>query len=195
MSHFATLNTQAQAEETTMHGHPPSPTSHLARKLPCIAIACALLCLGTQALAQTDSGPAAVWRATSRLGYAPSPASAQAAQAGPKAWALQQIDGAYAASQKSANVPAELAAFNAPVDDLARDFHAYNEARKKLRERTTNAPDSDADKAVVEERFLREIVRSAAAWRVMACSDGALEHPLLAKMTEFWFNHFNVSIT
>ncbi len=178
-----------------MHGHPPSPTSHLARRLPFIAIACALLCLGTQALAQTDSGPAAVWRATSRLGYGPSPASAQAAQTGPKAWAMQQIDGAYAASQKSANVPAELAAFNAPVDDLARDFHAFNEARKKLRERTTNAPDSDADKAVVEERFLREIVRSAAAWRVMACSDGALEHPLLAKMTEFWFNHFNVSIT
>jgi uncharacterized protein (DUF1800 family) len=178
-----------------MHGYHPFPQIRALLRVPFVAIATALMCVGTQALAQADSGPAAVWRATSRLGYGPSPASAQAAQTGPKAWALQQIDGAYQASQKSANVPAELAAFNAPLDDLARDLHAYNEARKKLRERTTNAPDSEADKAVVEERFLREIVRSSAAWRVMACSDGALELPLLAKMTEFWFNHFNVSIT
>jgi uncharacterized protein (DUF1800 family) len=178
-----------------MDGYHSPPQIHPPRRVQLIAIATALLCLSTQAMAQTDSGPAAVWRATSRLGYGPSPASAQAAQTGPKAWALQQIAGAHQASQKSANVPAELAAFNAPVDDLARDFHTFNEARKKLRERTTNAPDSEADKAVVEERFLREIVRSSAAWRVMACSDGALEHPLLAKMTEFWFNHFNVSIT
>jgi uncharacterized protein (DUF1800 family) len=178
-----------------MHSGHPSATKQTARWVSLFVIAGALLSLGSQALAQADSSSAAVWRATSRLGYGPSPASAQAAQTGPKAWALQQIDGAYAASQKSANVPAELAAFNAPVDDLARDFHAFNEARKKLRERTTNSPGSEADKAVVEERFLREIVRSSAAWRVMACSDGALEHPLLAKMTEFWFNHFNVSIT
>jgi uncharacterized protein (DUF1800 family) len=178
-----------------MHGYQPSPKTRAPRSLQFIAIACTVLCLSAQALAQADNGPAAVWRATSRLGYGPSPASAQAAQTGPKAWALQQIDGAYEASQKRANVPVELAAFNAPVDELARDFHAYNEARKKLRERATNAQDSEADKALVEERFLREIVRSSAAWRVMACSDGALEHPLLAKMTEFWFNHFNVSIT
>jgi uncharacterized protein (DUF1800 family) len=178
-----------------MHGYHPSPSTHPKRTVQFIAMAGALVCLGTPALAQADNGPAAVWRATSRLGYGPSPVSAQAAQTGPKAWALQQIDGAYQASQKGANVPADLAAFNAPVDDLARDLHAYNEARKKLRERATNAQDSEADKAVVEERFLREVVRSSAAWRVMACSDGALEQPLLAKMTEFWFNHFNVSIT
>jgi uncharacterized protein (DUF1800 family) len=184
-----------KAQEISMDGYHSPPQIHSPRRVQFIAIACALVCLSAQALAQADNGPAAVWRATSRLGYGPSPASSQAAQTGPKAWALQQIDGAYAASQKSANVPAELAAFNAPVDELARDLHAYNEARKKLRERTTNAPDSEADKAVVEERFLREIVRSSAAWRVMACSDGALEQPLLAKMTEFWFNHFNVSIT
>ncbi len=178
-----------------MHGYHPSPQSQLSPKLAVIAIACTLWCLGTQALAQADGGPAAVWRATSRLGYGPSPASAQASQTGTKAWALQQIDGAYQASQKAANVPAALAAFNAPIDDLARDYYAFTEARKRLRERATSGQDSDADKAVVEEQFLREIVRSSAAWRVMACSDGALEQPLLAKMTEFWFNHFNVSVT
>jgi uncharacterized protein (DUF1800 family) len=178
-----------------MRGYHPSPKTRPARWAPCIAIACATLCLSAPVLAQGDNGPAAVWRATSRLGYGPSPASAQAAQTSPKAWALQQINGAYETSRKTANVPTELAAFNAPVDDLARDFHAYTEARKKLRERTNNAQDTDADKALIEERFLREIVRSSAAWRVMACSDGALEQPLLAKMTEFWFNHFNVSVT
>ena len=178
-----------------MHGYYASPTGHPRRRAPFIAIACSLLFLSAQALAQADSGPAAVWRATSRLGYGPSPASAQAAHTGAKVWALQHIDGAYEASQKSPLIPTELAAFNAPVDDLARDFHAFTEARKKLRERAANAQDSEADKAVVEERFLREIVRSSAAWRVMACSDGALEQPLLAKMTEFWFNHFNVSVT
>ncbi len=152
--------------------------------------------------AQTDSGPAAVWRATSRLGYAPTPASAQAAQAGAKAWALQQIEVAYAASQKPPNIPADLAAFNAPVNELARDFHAYNEARKAMREKRTSSPAAPTDTTsvmanndVLEEKFLRDMVRTSSAWRIMACSDANLEQPLLAKMTEFWFNHFNVSNT
>jgi uncharacterized protein (DUF1800 family) len=178
-----------------MHGRHPAPHSRLSPKLAVAAVACTLWCLSAQALAQADTSPAAAWRATSRLGYGPSPASAQAAQAGPIAWALQQIDSAYQASQKGANVPAELAAFNAPLDDLARDFYAFNEARRKLRERAVNAQDSEADKAVVEEKFLRDIVRSSAAWRLTACSDATVEQPLLAKMTEFWFNHFNVSVT
>ncbi len=176
----------------------PAPSPVWQKPVSCLALA-AMLCLGGQAIAQADSSPAAVWRATSRLGYGPSPASAQAAQTGPKAWALQQIDGAYAASQKPPNIPEEIAGFNAPVDDLARDLHTYNEARKRLRERAAGAPanaqEAEADKVIVEERFLREMVRTSATWRVMACSDGALEQPLLAKMTEFWFNHFNVSIT
>jgi uncharacterized protein (DUF1800 family) len=141
----------------------------------------------------TGTGPA--WRATSRLGYAPTAASAQAAQPSAAVWAWQQVDLAYAASQQKPNIPADMAAFNAPVDKLAVEFHAYNEARKKLRERTAEAKDTDADKAIIEEKFLRDTVRTSAAWRVMACSDSAIEQPLLAKMTEFWFNHFNISIT
>jgi uncharacterized protein (DUF1800 family) len=38
------------------------------------------------------------------------------------------------------------------------------------------------------------MAQSAAAWRLMACSDPALENPLLARMTEFWFNHLNVFV-
>ena len=158
---------------------------------------------GTQAaLAATQkipvnltTGTAPAWRATSRLGYAPTAASAQAAQPNAAVWALQQVDAAYAASQQRPNIPADMAGFNAPVDNLAAEYHTFNEARKKLRERAADAKDTDADKAIIDERFLRETVRTSAAWRVMACSDSAIEQPLLAKMTEFWFNHFNISIT
>jgi uncharacterized protein (DUF1800 family) len=167
-----------------------------------MALALSLGGLTSPAAAQSDTNPAAVWRATSRLGYGPSPASAQAAQTGAKAWALQQIDAAFNASQKAPNIPAELAGFNAPANDLARDYHAYTEERKRQRERPAAAAagsmaNGSATMAVPvqDEQFLREMVRTSAAWRIMACSDAAIEQPLLAKMTEFWFNHFNVSIT
>jgi uncharacterized protein (DUF1800 family) len=167
-----------------------------------MALALSLGGLTSPAAAQSDTNPAAVWRATSRLGYGPSPASAQAAQTGAKAWALQQIDAAFNASQKAPNIPAELAGFNAPANDLARDYHAYTEERKRQRERPAAAAagsmaNGSATMAVPvqDEQFLREMVRTSAAWRIMACSDAAIEQPLLAKMTEFWFNHFNVSVT
>ena len=152
--------------------------------------------------AQMDAGQAvpantaAAWRASSRLGYGPTPASAQATQAGPRAWALQQLDLAYAASRRPPHIPAELARFNAPLNDIARDFHAEREARKTLREQvvpaTAGAPVMPA--AGGAEVFSREMAQSAAAWRLMACSDPSLENPLLARMTEFWFNHLNVFV-
>lgn len=150
--------------------------------------------LGVPALhAQTDGGQpgpntAAAWRAASRLGYAPTPASAQAAEAAPRIWALQQIDEAFAASRRPPNIPAELAGINAPLNDIARDFHAEREARKTLREQAAT-PAADGG-----EKFSREMAQSAAAWRLMACSDPAVENPLLARMTEFWFNHLNVFV-
>jgi uncharacterized protein (DUF1800 family) len=193
---------------------------------PGLRVLTAALALGLlvshQAVAQTDNdsdigSAAAVWRATSRLGYGPTAASAQAAQAaGAKAWALQQIDEAYAASKKPPNIPADLAAFNAPINDLARDLYADNQARKMLTERkaaaaamtpaiaSTMAPSmatgttstaTNTTTAVLQDNFKREMVRTSAAWSLMACSDPSREQPLLAKMTEFWFNHLNVSIT
>ena len=152
------------------------------------------------ALAQTGTSAtnpgalAAAWRATSRLGYGPTAASAQAAEADPKAWALQQIDAAYAASRQVPNIPAEISRFNEPVSDIARDFRAERQARSTVREQSavpdpTNAAGSGTADA---QGFSREMQQTAAAWRVMSCSDASIENPLLARMTEFWFNHLNV---
>jgi uncharacterized protein (DUF1800 family) len=195
----------------------------LMRSLRLLTASLALgLLLSNPASAQIDndiSNTAAVWRATSRLGYGPTAASAQAAQAaGAKAWALQQIDEAYAASKKPPNIPADLAVFNAPINELARDLYADNQARKMLRERKTTeaaamastmaanttatpaastitAINTTTATAILQDHFKREMVRTSAAWGLMACSDPSREQPLLAKMTEFWFNHLNVSIT
>lgn len=160
-----------------------------------IALVCTTLCLlGSPVLrAQTDEGQsapdaAAAWRAASRLGYAPTPASAVAARAAPRAWALQQVDEAFAASRRPPRIPAELAGINAPLNDIARDFHTEREARRTLREQGSRSAANGG------EKFSREMAQSAAAWRLLACSDPAVENPLLARMTEFWFNHLNVFV-
>ena len=149
----------------------------------------------TVLVGMTDGAPPAVWRATSRLGYAPTPD--QTADMAPRAWALSQIDAAYAASQQPPAIPPELARINAPLGDIARDFQAEREARKILRVQAM--PDASgrlplSPSASGVPAFSREMAQSAAAWRVMACSDPALENPLLARMTEFWFNHLNVFV-
>ena len=165
--------------------------------------------VSTTAVAQADTSAAAAWRATSRLGYGPSAASAQAAQTGARAWALQQVDAAYAASQRAAAIPAEFARINAPINDIARDFQAEREARRTLRPEPAAPPTpvppamansainppAPAESAVAQlNTFSIVMARSAAAWRLAACSDAAIEQPLLAKMTEFWFNHLNVFV-
>jgi uncharacterized protein (DUF1800 family) len=161
-----------------MYSHPRTATA---------VLACVLLA-GGPALAQRDGAQDkadAAWRATSRLGYGPSPATAAAAQADAKAWALQQIAAAFAASQRAPAIPAELAAFNQPAGQLAAGYYAEQQARRMAR--------AD-DMAPKPENFSREMQQNAAAWRLMACSDPALEPPLLARMTEFWFNHLNVFV-
>ncbi len=147
--------------------------------------------------AGTGNTAPAAWRAGSRLGYAPTPASVQTAEAAPRAWALQQIDAAYAASQKPAAIPPELAQINAPLGDTVRAFQAEREARKNLRAQAM--PDGAAAQPLAApvpggNMFSREMAQGAAAWRVMSCSDPAIENPLLARMTEFWFNHLNVFV-
>ncbi len=44
------------------------------------------------------------------------------------------------------------------------------------------------------ERIGREMVIATNAWRIAACTNPDVENPLLAKLTEFWFNHFNVFV-
>ncbi|SFU60195.1 Uncharacterized conserved protein, DUF1800 family [Polaromonas sp. YR568] len=164
--------------------------------LPSLSVLVACLA-GPAAQAQTDAAQppanlAATWRATSRLGYAPTPDSAQAAAASPRAWALQQLDVAYAASKRPPALPAELAGINAPLGSIVRGFQAERESRKTMRE--TAKPGAPAAAAAGGEKFSRDMAQDAAAWRLMSCSDPALENPLLARMTEFWFNHLNVFV-
>jgi uncharacterized protein (DUF1800 family) len=158
-------------------------------------LAAAALFMASQPVrAQSSNEGLTAWRATSRLGYGPSPATAQAAQIDPKSWALQQIDTAYAASRQAPNIPTALARFNEPVNDISRDFQTEREARRVARAATAPAMPSMTNTAAApaEEGFSREMQQTASAWRLMACSDPAIENPLLARMTEFWFNHLNV---
>ncbi|MBA3592799.1 MAG: DUF1800 domain-containing protein [Polaromonas sp.] len=152
-----------------------------------------LLLVGGSACAQASTAELnAAWRATSRLGYGPSAATAAAAQSDARAWALQQIDAASEASQRAPVIPAELAAFNQPADRLAANFYAERQERRMMGADATGTP--PAGTAQNTENFSREMQQNAAAWRLMACSDPALEQPLLARMTEFWFNHLNVFV-
>ena len=92
--------------------------------------------------------------------------------------------------------PPKLARINAPLSDITRDFQAEREARKILRVQAVS--DGAAQVPLLaaanagSQVFRREMAQSAAAWRVMSCSDPALENPLLARMTEFWLNHLDV---
>ena len=153
----------------------------------------AIVFLAKPALAQSDASTPATWRATSRLGYGPTAATAAAAQPNPRAWAIGQIDAAYAASQTAPTIPADLARFNQPLKDTVRDYREERDARQAARAQTSTAVPNPPLVGMNEgERFSREMQQTALAWRLMACSDPAIETPLLAKMTEFWFNHLNV---
>jgi uncharacterized protein (DUF1800 family) len=137
------------------------------------------------------------WRAASRLGYGPSAATAPLAAAHPKAWALQQIDAAHAASRKAPVLAADASAFNAPIDSIARDFHIEREGQRLARAAQADAPQGAVAATLPPappniQAFSRDMQQGALAWRLKACSDPDMENPLLARMTEFWFNHLNV---
>jgi uncharacterized protein (DUF1800 family) len=135
------------------------------------------------------------WRASSRLGYGPTENLVvdMKHRGGPRAWALQQVDGAYAASQQPATIPPELSQFNQPLEQIFHEFRKEREARKagqeKLQKKVDGAPGAGR---MENDIFSRNAAREAAAWRIMACSAPQIENPLLARMTEFWFNHLNV---
>lgn len=138
------------------------------------------------------------WRVLSRLGYGPTPALlAQVQQAGgPLAWASREIDTAFAASHRAVRLDGLPGDFDAPLPTLFEHVAQERAARRERRDAQAsaamtmaNAASSDSDPA----RYSARIVREAAVWRLAACSRPELESPLLARMTEFWFNHLNVS--
>jgi uncharacterized protein (DUF1800 family) len=162
---------------------------------------CTALMLGTTPVAYAEplNAAQAAWRVSSRLGYGPSPANASVPPDA-KLWARQQLDAALAASRNAPSIPAEVASFSAPINDIAREFHAENEARRAAREQNkataamlaASSPASAAKPMGMQREYSNELHKDAIAWRVMACSNASIEQPLLARMTEFWFNHLNV---
>ena len=159
-------------------------------------VAASLLCaMACSVQAQTVAPSESVWRASSRLGYGPNPSLVADVSriGGARAWSLQQLDLAYAASQQPATVPAQFTHFNQTLAQIFPLFEAERQARKAGQEKLQKKEDGEPGTGKMEaEVFSRDAAREAAAWRVTACSNPARETPLLARMTEFWFNHLNV---
>lgn len=160
---------------------------------------------------QPTAAQRSTWRAVSRVGYGPSPALlAEVQQASsPRAWALQQIELARSASQKPPLIASDLADFNAPLPDIFAADKRERELRKQVKADAAQAAGGvgrspnpaavperrmDFSNALAPEFYTRRLTLQTAAWRLSSCSQPELEPPLLARMTEFWFNHFNVFI-
>jgi len=146
----------------------------------------------------------AQWRVLSRLGYGPTPDLLQSMQGvEPRAWALAQVDAAWATSRKRPQIPSELQTINAPMPTQFDGVKAEREIRASKRTSGKDRETSDSqDKAPrpfdfstpAEARyFTREQRQKAVAWQLSACSRTDIENPLLARMSEFWFNHLNVN--
>ena len=137
----------------------------------------------------------------SRVGYGPTPDLTLALQnaASAKAWALQQVELAYAASQSPPRLSADLAGINAPLPQLFAGQQRERQGRAQLK--SSDAPEQ-ADIPAFRRMdfsgppdplyFNRGMIVQAAAWRLGSSSQPAEENPFLARMTEFWFNHLNI---
>lgn len=145
-------------------------------KTAALVLSLTALCANAAALAQDDA-PATQWRAVSRFGYGPQPTDDLRGDG--QAWALRQLAAAQAQSRQGARVPEALAGFDGPLPGLFTRWRSEREARRQ--------GDAEAGRA-----FSRETTRQAVAWRLTACSRADVENPLLARLTEFWFNHLNV---
>jgi uncharacterized protein (DUF1800 family) len=164
-----------------------------------------------QTAAPTDQALADQWRALSRLGYGPTPGLVQGIQAAssPRAWALQQIDLAYQASHSPPWMAEDVRDINLPLPQIFEGQQRERVARASLKaEKATPASTASlaaADNAQARQRldfsepaepqdFNRTMVEKTQVWRLQACSQPEQENLLLARLTEFWFNHLNVYI-
>lgn len=164
---------------------PVWPQQHSRRTLlgSCAAVVCAGLMINTlPALAADHSvapNPADIqsaWHATSRLGYGPSPSDSPGQITNARAWAADQLALATQAATQPARVPDTLNHLRAPLSEV------FAGAEHDRTAGLNGTPRS----------YTREITRQAHAWRLHACSQPGTEPPLLARLTEFWFNHLNV---
>jgi uncharacterized protein (DUF1800 family) len=185
---------------------PAPPTSralHFNRRRALQAISAAFAgCIGAApgAFAQPPSGLAEQWRAMSRIAYGPTPDLIRdlSAAGNPRAWALQQITLARIASQTPPRMDADVAGFNAPLPVIFEGFLKEREARAKGAEKREKSEQPKPGENMMagdgrdSETFSRNMAQHAAQWRLASCSQPGLENPLLARMTEFWFNHLNI---
>jgi uncharacterized protein (DUF1800 family) len=121
-------------------------------------------------------------------------------------WALQQIDMARAASQLPPTIAADLEQLHASLPELFAAGQHERELRLKIKDQAAApAPQMtdtgstalrrlDFSGPLMPEQFSLRLAQQTATWRLSSCSQPTLENPLLARMTEFWFNHFNVFI-
>ena len=155
-----------------------------------------------QVLAQAtpvQQASAEQWRVLSRLGYGPNAALAAQVQGtgSLRGWALQQLDAAYRASQTAPVLSEELQDINAPLPRIFEGERLEREARAKLK--SSGEPKDERQRLDFSGPreplfFNREMIEKTAVWRLQSCSQPEQENPLLARMTEFWFNHLNVYI-
>ena len=163
----------------------------------------------TQVFAEDSSASknaAAQWRVLSRLGYGITPALLESVRAAnhPRDWALQQLDAAYQASQTAPYIEADLADINQALPQIFAGAAKERQARAAIKANTDTktAANAEADpgrrfdfsSAPDAMYFNRTMIQKTTAWRLQISSNPALENPVLARMTEFWFNHLNVYI-
>ena len=145
-------------------------------------------------------GSAAEWRAINRLSYGPTTKLlADIKSTGrPIDWAFQQLDAARQASLQPPLLSDDLASINHSLPAIfegarkERELRAALPAGTMVNERLANEKRFDFQDQADPLYYNRSQINKAVAWRLASCSDDALEQPLLARMTEFWFNHFNV---
>ena len=145
--------------------------------------------------------PAAEWRAINRLSYGPTTellAEMKSADS-PIVWAFQQLDAARKASLLPPRLPDDLASLNDNLPAIfersrkERELRAALPAGTTFNERLANENRFNFQEQTDPLYYNRSQVNKAVAWRLASCSNDVLEQPLLARMTEFWFNHFNVN--
>ena len=145
-------------------------------------------------------GTAAEWRAINRLTYGPTPALiAEIKSHGkPQNWALTQLDAALKASSEAPKLPPDLVSINDALPAIFEGVRKEREARAavpagtRINETVANEKRFHFQEDIEPLFFNRTQVNKAIAWRLASCSNDQVEQPLLARMTEFWFNHFNV---
>lgn len=140
-------------------------------KINFFTITCVLLINGTHA----EENPQ--WRIYSRFGYGPSQSNVNV-KLNLKEQALKRLEDAYLASKQDPVIPEQLSIIKTSIPDA---FDQWREQRKLQQSQQTPA-----------KEFTKEMIRAAMAWRIYQCSHDQVENPLLAKLTEFWFNHLNV---